>query len=99
MSKPKTWRTADGAKISESEAGRLAKEFEKNDAALDGLDLTYPRQAGRPSLNHSPGNSPQVSFRVPLALRERAEQIANERGTTVSALAREALENLLRHAG
>ena len=99
MSTPKAWRTASGAKISESEAGQLAEEFEKNNDALDGLELTFPRQAGRPSLTQSRGVSPQVSFRIPLALRERAEQLANKRGTTVSALAREALEDLLRHTG
>jgi predicted HicB family RNase H-like nuclease len=48
------------------------------------------RRPGRPALAEGP--SPSIAFRVPAALREQAEQIAEREGKTVSQLAREALE-------
>ena len=94
-----TWTTADGQVIGEAEAARLATEFESDDSALDGVEVTFPRQAGRPSLTGQKGASPQVTFRLSPIVRERAERLAADRGTTVSALAREALEQLVRKAG
>ena len=46
---------------------------------------------GRPSLTGD-GASPSIAFRVPAALRERAEEIATLEHKTVSEVAREALE-------
>ena len=57
------------------------------------------RKAGRPSLAGGSGTSPQVTFRLSPSVREQAERLAANRGTTVSALAREALEQLVRKAG
>ena len=49
------------------------------------------RKPGRPSLDDS-GPSPSIAFRVPVALRDQAEEVAAREGKTVSQLAREALE-------
>jgi cation transport regulator ChaC len=49
------------------------------------------RKPGRPGLTEQ-GPSPSIAFRVPAALREKAEQLAAREGKTVSQLAREALE-------
>lgn len=94
-----SWATPDGEVISEADAARLAEEFETDDTALDGVEVTVPRRAGRPSLAGGEGTSPQVTFRLSPSVRERAERLAAERGTTVSALAREALEQLVKKAG
>ncbi|MHB1235519.1 MAG: hypothetical protein ACYCZK_07585 [Microbacteriaceae bacterium] len=59
-------------------------------------EYTRRRAIGRPSLGGR-GSSPQVAFRIPPALRERAERVAQQEGTTVSALAREALKNYVAH--
>jgi hypothetical protein len=93
------WRAPDGTVISEADAARLAEEFEADDSVLDGVAVVSTRRAGRPSLTGTEGSSPQVTFRLSPAVRMRAEQIAADRGTTVSALAREALEQLVRKAG
>jgi hypothetical protein len=90
------WTTSSGAVVTESDADRLAEEFEQDDAALDRGRVTFPRKAGRPSLTGRSAVSPQVTFRVTPKLRAQAEKLAAERGTTVSGLAREALEELLR---
>lgn len=59
---------------------------------------TKSRKAGRPSLSGRTAVSPQVTFRMPPALRAAAERLAAQRGTTLSGLAREALEELVRHS-
>lgn len=53
--------------------------------------LDASRRPGRPSLADD-GPSPSIAFRLPAALRKRAEEVAAEEGKTVSELAREALE-------
>ncbi len=53
--------------------------------------LGASRKPGRPSLAEE-GPSPSIAFRVPAALRTRAEEVAASEGKTVSQLAREALE-------
>jgi hypothetical protein len=97
--KTTVWTTPDGQAITEEDAARPAQAFEDDDAALEGVQVTFPRKAGRPSLAGGSGTSPQVTFRLSPSVRERAERLAAERGTTVSALAREALEQLVRKAG
>jgi hypothetical protein len=97
--KTMTWTTPDGQVISEDDAARLAREFEADDAALEGAEVIFTRKAGRPSLTGGPGVSPQVTFRLSPSVREQAERLAADRGTTVSALAREALERLVKQAG
>ncbi len=60
--------------------------------------VTFPRK-GRPSLTGRAAASPHVGFRVTPQLRDEAEAIARARGLTVSALAREALEEYVRKTG
>lgn len=91
------WRTRAGRTITEAEAAKLADQFESEDFDLQGARITYPKKAGRPSLTGKAKISPQVSFRVSEDTRAQAQRVADERGTSVSALAREALEELLRH--
>ncbi|MGH3685450.1 MAG: hypothetical protein ACRDRE_21870 [Pseudonocardiaceae bacterium] len=50
---------------------------------------------GRPSLSGGRTHSPQVTFRVPDQLHRQAVDAAEREGKTVSALAREALEQYL----
>lgn len=50
------------------------------------------RASGRPSLSGEAVRSPQIAFRVPAAVRDRAAAVAAAEGKTVSQLAREALE-------
>ena len=53
------------------------------------------RAGGRPSLSGDAVRSPQIAFRVPQEVRQRAAQVAAAEGKTVSQLAREALESRL----
>lgn len=99
VTRDKTWTASDGATITEADAAALAAEFEADDHALDSVDIRFPRRVGRPSLAGPSGRSPQVTFRLPAEERELAEKVAAARGTTVSALAREALEDLLKRTG
>jgi predicted HicB family RNase H-like nuclease len=50
---------------------------------------------GRKSLSGGTKHSPRVQFRVPDEIREQAEKRAREKGISLSALAREALEQYL----
>lgn len=78
-------------------------DLEREDIRLaDGTRLTRTRAeaivnqgrhaGGRPSLSGTPSRSPQIAFRVPAEVRDRAVRTAAEEGKTVSQLAREALE-------
>ncbi len=60
-------------------------------AAHEELD----KRVGRPSLTGKAEHSPQVSFRIAPELKARSEKTAQEQGTTVSKLAREAFERFL----
>lgn len=60
------------------------------DAYVDRL-ISSTRKPGRPALSED-GPSPSIAFRVPAALREQAETVAEREGKSVSQLAREALE-------
>lgn len=57
-----------------------------------------PRR-GRPSLPGRAASSPHMGFRMTTEVRDEAEAIARARGVTVSALAREALEQYVKKAG
>ncbi len=70
----------DGTRLTDKIAAQLAE---------DAISKTH---TGRPSLSGTREHSPQVAFRVPPTLRRRAERVAKNEGITVSALAREALE-------
>lgn len=94
----KSWTTASGGKITESDAVDLATEFESSDGVLGRADIVFPRRAGRPSLTGRSAVSPQVTFRITPELRAEAERAAQQLGTTVSGLARKALEDLLKRS-
>ncbi len=51
---------------------------------------------GGKSLSGGGVYSPRVQFRVPVELRTQAEQVAEDEGVSLSALARHALEDYLR---
>lgn len=82
--------------------GRVLDEAGAEDFAADILEAAgrpLPdrlKRVGRPSLSGSSKSSPHVSFRVPEALRHKAETEAQRRGLSVSQLARQALEEHLR---
>jgi len=82
-----------------ADAARLAEEFEADDTVLVGVEITFPRRAGRPSPAGGTGTSPQVIFGLSPSARDRAERLATDGGTTVSALAREALGQFVKKAG
>lgn len=70
-------RLADGTRLTPDVAEAIVEEV---------------RRGGRPSLSGAPARSPQIAFRVPPEVRDRAEQAAADEGKTVSQFAREALE-------
>lgn len=54
---------------------------------------------GGKSLSGGAVHSPRVQFRVPEELRKQAEQVAEDEGVSISALARHALEDYMRSRG
>ena len=85
-------------------------DLDREDIRLaDGTRLTYDvadevvdhvrRTVGRPSLSGTAARSPQIAFRVPASVRDRAANLAALEGKTVSQLAREALEARLAASG
>lgn len=70
----------DGTRLTEQRAAEIAEET--------------LRKSGRPSLAGH-GRSPQVTFRLPPELRDKAEARASREGKRVSDVAREALERHL----
>lgn len=71
-------RLADGTRLTRARAEQIVRQAR--------------HAGGRPSLSGKPSRSPQIAFRVPAEIRERAAQAAADEGKTVSQLAREALE-------
>jgi hypothetical protein len=79
---------------------RVTPEYVQR-ALADILDENVPMapsevRPGRPSLSGGRTHSPQVTFRMPDQLHRQAVDAAEREGKTVSALAREALEQYLR---
>ena len=74
-------RLADGTRLTEDVVEQIVDDVR--------------RSAGRPSLSGRAAASPQIAFRVPAELRRRASEVAAREGTTISQLAREALEERL----
>ncbi len=83
----------DAEDIRDAEGNRITDDYV--DRAVAHVRAAQ-RRRGRQSLSGGSVHSPQVSFRVPAELREATERLANERGTSVSRLAREALEAYVR---
>jgi hypothetical protein len=76
----------------EHEDVRLADGTRLTDAVAEEIIEQVRRGSGRPSLSGHAANSPQIAFRVPQNVRDRAAEIAKREGKTISQLAREALE-------
>jgi hypothetical protein len=79
----------------EREDLRLADGTRLTPAVAESVVEEARRAGGRPSLSGTAAHSPQIAFRVPAAVRDRAVRVAAEEGKTVSQLAREALEERL----
>lgn len=77
--------------IRDSRGRRITQEYV--DAAV--ADVHDKLGRGRPSLTAAGHRSPQVTFRLPSELRDRAEAQARQEGTKVSDVARRALEEYL----
>lgn len=78
---------------------RLADGTRLTDAVADEVVDHVRRTVGRPSLSGKAAQSPQIAFRVPASVRDRAADLAAREGKTVSQLAREALEARLAASG
>jgi hypothetical protein len=74
---------ADGARLTEARAHELAEEIREKAGR------------GRPSLTGPGKRSPQLRVSVPAQLRQQLEARAEREHTTVSKIAREALERYL----
>ena len=72
---------------------RLKDGTRLTDEVADEIVDQLRRSSGRPSLSGQATASPQIAFRVPSAVRDRAAEIAAREGKTISQLAREALED------
>ena len=79
--------------ILDSEGRRIDSAYV--DQTLAEVDAYWKKHGGRPSLTGQAKHSPHVSFRVTPELKAKAERAAQERGVTVSQLAREAFERFL----
>ena len=86
-----TMTTPIGRDVDLKQDVRRDKQGRRIDEAYVDRLLEASRKPGRPSLADA-GPSPSIAFRVPAALRQRAEEVAAAEGKTVSELAREALE-------
>jgi len=95
--KPGKTRKTASVEYDDATVDRIVSEVEAAVVAGRGA-VTYPRK-GRPSLTGRPTASPSVGFRVTPELRAQAEDVAKRKGVSVSALAREALEEYVRKAG
>ena len=86
-----TTKTPIGRDVDLSKEVRHDKQGRRVDESYADRLIEAARRPGRPSLAED-GPSPSIAFRVPAALRERAEELAAREGKSVSELAREALE-------
>jgi len=77
--------------LRDSRGRRITQDYV--DAAV--ADVHEKVARGRPSLSAAGHRSPQVTFRLPSELRDRAEAQARQEGTKVSDVARRALEEYL----
>jgi hypothetical protein len=84
------FRTRSGLVITDEIAEELADEIESDKPVV----FTGIRLVGRPSLDGN-GTSPRLSFRVPRELYDAAAERAIAEERTVSAVARDALEEYL----
>lgn len=90
----------DREDLRDRHGNRVTREYVERALAdiVDENTLVAPSEVrpGRSSLSGVRTHSPQVTFRVPDQLHRQAVDAAEREGKTVSALAREALEQYLR---
>jgi predicted HicB family RNase H-like nuclease len=89
---------ASGVEFTEADAARIAKAFESEDFDIATTTEVWNRKSGRPPLFGQFGTSPQITFRLPEALRDQAVQLAKAQEISLSQLARRAFEDMLRKA-
>lgn len=77
----------------DAEDVRLADGTRLTDQVAETVVEQVRRPAGRPSLSGTAATSPQIAFRVPRDVRDRAAEAAAPEGKMTSQLAREALED------
>jgi predicted HicB family RNase H-like nuclease len=88
-----TTETAIGPEVNlDREDARLPSGKRLTTKLAEEIVETVRRTGGRPSLSGHATRSPQIAFRVPAEVRDRAAEVAAAEGKTVSQLAREALE-------
>lgn len=77
--------------------GERITEARAQEIAEDAVAEVRARR-GRPSLTGGRQHSPQIAFRVPQHIAQRAAEIAEREGKSLSELGREALERYLNDA-
>ena len=80
----------------QSEDVRLPDGTRLTEELVDDIVEQVRRKSGRPSLTGESSVSPRVSFRLTPEFRDRAANLADREGKTISQLAREALEARVR---
>lgn len=75
---------------------RLPDGTRITEEVVDDIVEQVRRKGGRPSLTGESTVSPRVSFRLTPEIRDRAANLADSEGKTISQLAREALEARIR---
>ncbi len=83
----------DAVEIYNSQGRRIDQAYVDDVVAYAHEVLTRP--VGRPSLTGASQHSPQVSFRITPQMKQEAVRLAQQRGMSVSGLARQALADLL----
>jgi predicted HicB family RNase H-like nuclease len=83
----------DAEEIFDSQGRRIDQAYVDDVVAYAHEVLTRP--VGRPSLTGASQHSPQVSFRLTPQMKQQATRLAEQRGMSVSSLARQALADLL----
>lgn len=78
---------------------RLSDGGRVTDETAEDVVEQLGRSSRRPSLSGEKNSSPQIAFRVPSNMRDKAEQDAADEHKTVSQLVREALEERLNTSG
>ena len=96
--KMKPLRSRSGTVLDDTKVDELARQVEDESTEWgDPLPTEeWPtRGRGRPSLTGDATQSPRVTFRLEPEVRDRATERAEREGKSLSALAREALEQYL----
>lgn len=90
--------SADGTPFTEADAQKISDDFSRDDFDLSSLELVWTKKSGRPPLFGQIGTSPQITFRLPHDLRQKAVALAEQRQLSLSQLTRLAVEELVNSA-